>query len=61
MLIPPCRGCQDRKPVCHATCDRYKTWKARHVAGMAAQSKYKTADGLRSDSIKKKSRKTDAR
>lgn len=24
----PCKGCADRQLACHASCDRYKRWKA---------------------------------
>lgn len=25
---PPCKGCQERGPGCHASCEKYKTWAA---------------------------------
>ena len=25
-----CHHCEERRPLCHSTCDRYKEWKAKH-------------------------------
>jgi hypothetical protein len=33
MTCSPCKGCPDRHPACHDTCDRYGAWKARKDAG----------------------------
>ena len=31
-----CYQCEDRKPSCHSSCERYKAWKAEHEAKQAA-------------------------
>ena len=28
MMKCPCKGCFDRKLLCHSQCERYKAWKA---------------------------------
>lgn len=28
----PCKGCADRHPACHDSCERYKEWKERDQA-----------------------------
>ena len=30
--ISPCKGCTERNPGCHGSCDRYKEWKERYDA-----------------------------
>jgi hypothetical protein len=27
-----CYKCQDRKPLCHSSCEKYKAWKEAHEA-----------------------------
>ena len=26
-MIPPCKGCEDRKMLCHSSCEKYLEWK----------------------------------
>lgn len=26
LLTNPCKGCEDRKPNCHASCEKYISW-----------------------------------
>lgn len=37
MTQPPCYGCGERVTGCHATCKRYKDFKAIHAAECYAQ------------------------
>ena len=31
-----CYKCQDRKPMCHSSCEKYKAWKEAHESKQAA-------------------------
>lgn len=35
-LTAPCKGCKDRKPCCHDSCERYESFKAN----IAKKNKY---------------------
>lgn len=55
----PCRGCEKRKTGCHARCDDYKAFRARHDEYNAKVRKAKTADAeVRAAEIAAKSRMT---
>ncbi len=30
--VAPCKDCTDRHTACHDSCEKYKEWKARHLA-----------------------------
>lgn len=39
----PCRGCEDRKFLCHSSCERYKQWKTEYetiTQGLKAEKEY---------------------
>lgn len=40
MKVAPCKGCQDKHPCCHATCDSYNTWKDELEKVKEAKRKY---------------------
>ena len=42
MKICPCKGCEDRKYLCHSMCVKYKAWKAE--IEKASQEKAKEQD-----------------
>lgn len=27
---PPCKDCEQRHEACHASCDKYQSWKTKH-------------------------------
>ena len=43
-MICPCRGCADRRELCHAECERYGAWKAYREAGRKKKRDVKEAD-----------------
>lgn len=45
-MMPPCkRGCPDRSPTCHTTCEKYKEYRKRRDEALAKQ--HKDSDALR--------------
>lgn len=42
--LPPCKGCEERFPGCHADCERYKNWKTEHQARMEEKYAAKKLD-----------------
>ena len=58
----PCRECEDRKPKCHAKCERHKTWKEQLEARKETISKSaKEQRMLDSMDLKRNKRIHDAR
>ncbi len=45
----PCRNCEERRPGCHAACDKYKAWRAEFDADKAAAVKAQERDALLKD------------
>lgn len=45
----PCRNCEERRPGCHAECEKYKTWRAAFDADKAEAIKAQEKDVLLND------------
>lgn len=56
-----CYKCQDRKPMCHSSCEKYKAWKEAHESKKAeiraAKDKQKEFDSVAIDAIIKARRR----
>jgi hypothetical protein len=50
MTCSPCKGCHDRHPACHDTCDRYGAWKAYKEAGRRKRREIMDVDSTMIDS-----------
>ena len=53
----PCFQCQERRPLCHANCERYAAYDAERKAEREARLKCIPADSVVSDSIIKAERR----
>ena len=54
----PCKGCADRKPKCHAMCEKYKAWKAKVKECDEAKRKELAFNTYRQDKYSERERKT---
>lgn len=42
----PCKGCEFRRPGCHASCELYKDFRAAYDAGREAARKHSESDSF---------------
>lgn len=48
-MINPCRNCTDRNAECHATCPRYREWRAERDAALKIHRTELDANGVSID------------
>lgn len=52
-MIAPCKGCKDRSPECHGTCQNYIRWKADHDIKKAKVEILKAKERMKHEDIRK--------
>lgn len=52
-MTAPCKGCEDRKVGCHATCEKYKAYRAVKEAEYAWRMEQRRADEALDEGMKR--------
>lgn len=58
LLTPPCKGCLERRQMCHSFCDRYLNYKGNMQAVSDAREEYKTKRNMYAESTTRAKRQS---
>lgn len=63
MRCAPCKGCTERRPGCHGSCEKYRQWKAERdtVVAWLKNQHPEASEMLRNGFIKKQKQKNRVR